>query len=563
MQTVRPVRPARLRLLFALFAIASLVLAGRLAYWQTVGRTELLARATDQVRSDLVVAAKRGVIRDRNGAILATTVELRSLYAIPKRIPDHAVAARQLGVLLGRDAAPILAALDSGREWLYIQRWLPEESARAIDALGIPGLGFQYEPKRLYPNDSIGAAVLGFVNDNGDGVNGIEGYYEDVLRGTDGRLVVERDPANRDLAVGIRVAVAPRNGADLTLTIDLVAQTAAERELAAAMKKEHATSGSIIVLDPIDGAVRAIASAPTFDPSAVRLADPESLRDRAIAWPYEPGSTLKAMTIAAAINEHVVRPGDSYNDVGYAIVGGRRLNNALGRAYGTTTVSQILERSLNAGAAWVGQKLGAQRLAEYFQLFGFGRPTGIDLAGEVSGTVRPLAQWYPVDVGTASFGQGMSVTPLQLAVAYAAIANGGTIYRPFVVAARRDADGEHRTAPVAVTHVVTPDTAATLRGMLLSTVDIGIAHNASLPGFSVAGKTGTAQIASPDGQYVDDLYVSSFAGFFPADDPRYVVLVVLEKPDSRLLGTLTATDMFKGVAQDILRYARIQPDRRP
>ena len=563
MQTVRPVRPGRLRLLFALFAVASLILAGRLAYWQTVGRTELLARATDQVRSDLVVAAKRGVIRDRNGAILATTVELRSLYAIPKRIPDHALAARQLGVFLGRDPAPILAALDSGREWLYIQRWLPEESARAIDALGIPGLGFQNEPKRLYPNDAIGAAVLGFVNDNGDGVNGIEGYYDDVLRGADGRLVVERDPANRDLAVGIRVAVAPRNGADLTLTIDLVAQTAAERELGAAMKKEHATSGSIIVLDPLDGSVRAIASAPTFDPSAVRFADPESLRDRAIAWPYEPGSTLKAMTIAAAINEHVVRPGDSYNDVGYAIVGGRRLNNALGKAYGTTTVSQILERSLNAGAAWVGQKLGAQRLASYFQLFGFGRPTGIDLAGEVSGTVRPLAEWYPVDVGTASFGQGMSVTPLQLAVAYAAIANGGTVYRPFVVAARRDADGEHRTAPVAVTHVVTPDTAATLRGMLLSTVDIGIAHNAALPGFSVAGKTGTAQIASADGQYVDDLYVSSFAGFFPADDPRYVVLVVLEKPDSRLLGTLTATDVFKGVAQDILRYARIQPDRRP
>ncbi len=563
MQTVPPVRPARLRLLFALFAVASLVLAGRLAYWQTFARADLLARATDQVRSDLVVAAKRGVIRDRNGAILATTVELRSLYAIPKRIPDHGLAARQLGVLLGRDPAPILAAFDSGREWLYVQRWLPEESARAIDALGIPGLGFQNEPKRLYPNDSIGAAVLGFVNDNGDGINGIEGYYDALLRGTDGRLVVERDPASRDLAVGLRLAVPPRNGADLTLTIDLVAQTAAERELAAAMKKERASSGSIIVLDPVDGAVRAIASAPTFDPSAVRLADPESLRDRAIAWPYEPGSTLKAMTVAAGLNEHLVRPGDSYNDVGYAIVGGRRLNNALGKAYGPTTVTQILERSLNAGAAWVGQKLGAQRLANYFQLFGFGRPTGIDLAGEVSGTVRPLAEWYPVDVGTASFGQGMSVTPLQLAVAYAAIANGGTVYRPYVVAARRDADGEHRTAPVAVTHVVTSETAATVRGMLLSTVDNGIAHNAALPGFSVAGKTGTAQIASPDGQYVDDLYVSSFAGIFPADDPKYVILVVLEKPDSRLLGTLTATDVFKGVAQDILRYARIQPDRRP
>jgi cell division protein FtsI/penicillin-binding protein 2 len=329
---VQTVRPRRLRLLFALFAVASLLLAGRLAYWQTFGRTELLARATDQVRSDLVVAAQRGVIRDRNGAILATTVELRSLYAIPSRIPDTALAARQLGVFLGRDPAPIRAALESGVEWLYVQRWLPEDTANAIAALKIPGLGFQNEPKRLYPNDAIGAAVLGFVNDDGDGVNGIEGFYDATLRGTDGRLVVERDPANRDLAIGLREAVAPRNGADLVLTIDLVAQTAAERELGAAMKKEHAASGSILVVDPSDGSIRALASAPTYDPAAVRIADPEALRDRAIAWPYEPGSTMKALTIAAALNEHLVTPSDWYNDVGYTIVGGRRLTNALGTA---------------------------------------------------------------------------------------------------------------------------------------------------------------------------------------------------------------------------------------
>ena len=562
MQTVRR---GRLRLLFALFAVASLVLAGRLAYWQTFGRSELLARATDQVRSDLVVAARRGDIRDRNGAILATTVELRSLYALPSRIPadDRARVAQQLGVLLGRDAAPILAALQSGAEWLYIQRWLPEETASAIAALHVVGLGFLNEPRRLYPNDAIGAAVLGFVNDNGDGVTGVEGYYDSILRGTDGRLVVERDPANRDLAVGLRAAIAPRNGADLTLTIDLLAQTAAERSLAAAMQKEHAASGTILVVDPTDGSIRALASAPSYQPAAVKLADPEALRDRAIAWPYEPGSTMKAVTIAAAINEHLVQPTDTYNDVGYAIVGGRRLNNALGRAYGTTTVTQILERSLNAGAAWVGQKVGAQRLSDYFKRFGFGAPTGVDLAGEVSGTVRPLSEWYPVDVGTASFGQGVSVSPLQLAMAYSALANGGTLFRPYVVARRRDADGEHRTAPVAVSRPVTAETAATIRGMLLSTVDNGIAHNAAIAGFSVGGKTGTSQIAGPDGSYVDDLYVSSFAGFFPADDPRYVVLVVLEKPDSRLLGTLTATDAFKSVAQDILRYARMQPDRRP
>jgi cell division protein FtsI (penicillin-binding protein 3) len=562
---VQTVRPRRLRLLFALFVVASVVLAGRLAYWQTFGRADLLERARDQVRSDLVVAAQRGVIRDRNGAILATTVELRSLYAIPARIPreDRARVAQELGILLGRDARPIRAALDSGAEWLYVQRWLPEGTANAIAALKVAGLGFQNEPKRLYPNDAIGAAVLGFVNDNGDGVNGVEGYYDASLRGTAGRLVVERDPAHRDLAVGLREAIAPRNGADLTLTIDLVAQTAADRELAAAITKERATSGSILVIDPADGSIRALASAPTYDPGAVRVADPESLRDRAIAWPYEPGSTMKAITIASALNEHVVKPTDTYTDVGYAIVGGRRLNNALGKAYGPTTVTQILERSLNAGAAWVGQKLGAQRLSDYFGRFGFGKPTGVDLAGEVSGSVRPLVEWYPVDVGTASFGQGVSASPLQLAMAYAALANGGTLFQPYVVASRRDTDGEHRTAPIAVGHPVTPETAATVRRMLLSTVDNGIAHNAAIAGFSIAGKTGTAQVASPEGNYVDDLYVSSFAGFFPVDEPKYVVLVVLEKPDSRLLGTLTATDAFKGVAQDILRYARIQPDRRP
>ena len=553
----------RLRVLFTFFAIASLVLAGRLVYWQTAGRAHLLAGATDQVRSDLVVAAQRGIIRDRNGALLATTVQLRSLYAIPAQVPDHAAAARSLAVLLGRAPGPLQAALDSKADWLYLQRRLPEPAATAIAALGIPGLGFETEPKRVYPNDTIAAQMLGFVNDDGAGVYGIEGRYDAALRGVDGRLVVDRDPANRELALGVRQAVAAKPGIDLTLTIDLVAQTAADRELAAAMAKEKATGGTVVVMDPRDGAILALASAPSFDPARVRVADPEALRDRAIGWTYEPGSTMKAFTIAGALEERLVKPTDTYNDVGYAIVGGRRLNNALGKAYGATSVTQILERSLNAGAAWVGQKLGAQKLDDYLHAFGFGALTGVDLAGEVNGTIRPLAEWYPVDLGTASFGQGLSVTPLQLAAAYSALANGGTLYRPYVVASRRDADGEHRTAPTAIRRVVSPETAATVRGMLVSTVDNGIARNAAIPGFGVGGKTGTAQIASADGRYVDDAYISSFAGFLPADLPQFVTVIVLERPESRLLGTVTATAMFKGVAQDLLRYARIQPDRKP
>lgn len=558
-----PVSHARLRVLFAFFAIASLLLAGKLAYWQIAMRTDLLGPALGQVRSDLVMPATRGVIRDRNGAILATTVGLRSLYAIPSRIPDKAAAAKALGVLLGRDPAGIRARLESGAEWIFIHRRLPESAAAAIDKLGIPGLGFETEPKRMYPNDTVAAHVLGFVNDEGDGQYGVEGAYDAVLRGIPGRLVVERDSRDRAVPVGLRQALPSRDGADLTLTIDLVVQTAAERELRLAIEKEKATGGCIVVLDPKDGAILALASAPSFDPSAVAVTDLEALRDRAVSWSFEPGSTMKAITIAAALEQGVVTPNTSYNDVGSAVIGGRRLNNALGKAWGPTTVTQVLERSANAGAVFVGSKLGGERLHAALKGFGFGAMTGVDLAGEQSGSVRALAEWYPVDVGTAAFGQGISATPLQLAAAYATFANGGVLYRPYVVASRRDADGEHRTSPVAVRRVISPETAATMREMLTSTVDNGLAKNAQLSAFSVAGKTGTAQIPDKSGSYESDEYISSFAGFAPSSDPSFVAVVVLERPQSRLLGTVTAMNAFKGLALDVLRTARIQPDRKP
>ncbi|MEX2047922.1 MAG: penicillin-binding protein 2 [Chloroflexota bacterium] len=555
------ISPTRLRVLFALFAVATLLLSLRVGYWHTIGRSALLEAATDQLRSDLVIEAQRGVIRDRNGALLATTVDLRSLYAIPQRIPDTAEAAAKLAPILGTPAATLQVALDSGAEWLYLKRRLPEPVARAVEALAIPGLGFEPEPKRLYPNDTLAAHLLGFVNDDGAGQYGLEGIYDKILRGVPGRLVVERDPKDRELALGLRTVVPPRDGADLVLTIDLAVQTAAERELRRAMERERATSASIIVLDPRDGAIRALASWPTFDPARVAAADPESLRNRAVSWTFEPGSTMKAVTIAAGIDRHVVTPSTTYDDRGCTVIGGRRLCNAQGKVYGTMTVTQILERSANTGAVFVASKLGQDPLYQYLRAFGFGSATGIDLAAEATGAVRPLAQWYPVDVGTVAYGQGIAVTPLQLAMAYAAIANGGTLYRPYVVAATRDADGEHRTAPAAVRSPISAETADTLRAMLVSTVDNGIARGAGLTGFSVAGKTGTAQIPSEDGRYVDDAYISSFAGFAPANDPHFVAVVVLERPQSKLLGTVTAMNAFHDLAVDVLRNARVQPDR--
>ena len=552
---------ARLRTVFALFAVLGVVLSVRVVYWQTAGRGELLTQATGQVRSDQVVEAKRGTIRDRSGAILAASVELRSLYAIPSRIRDKDGVARSLGVLLGRDAGPIRDRLSSGADWVFIQRRLPESAATAIAELHIDGLGFQKETKRLYPNDDLAAHVLGFVSDDGNGQGGVEGRYDELLRGVPGTLVVERDPADRRIAVGLRQAVPPRDGADVTLTIDLAVQTSAERELRAAIEREKATGGSIVVLDPHDGAVRAMASFPTFHPGGVAAAQPESLRDRVAGWAYEPGSVMKAVTMAGGLDAGVITPNTRYDDKGYADIGGRRLYNALGRAWGPSTMTQVLEHSANAGAVFVASRLGGQKLYDTILTFGFGMPTGIDVASEVGGTVRPLAEWYPVDVGTAAFGQGLSATPLQLACAYAAIANGGTLYRPYVVAGWRDADGEHRTAPAATRRVMSPQTASTLRDMLVSAVDNGLAQGARLSGFSVAGKTGTAQIPSPDGRYVDDEYISSFAGFAPATDPSFVVVIVLERPQSKLLGTTTAMSIFRGLAQDTLRYARVQPDR--
>src|SRR5256886_11409812 len=421
--------------------------------------------------------------------------------------------------------------------------------------------GFEKEPKCLYRNGVIGAQGLGFGNDDGLGQCGVEGRYDDMLRGMPGRLVVERDPANRQLALGLRTGVNAKDGQELVLTLDLAIQTAVERELAAAMQREKAASGSVVVLDPRDGAVRALASSPTCDPSRVGNATNEALRDRAISWTYEPGSTMKAITIAAALDKGVVTPKTSYNDVGYAVIGGRVLSNALGKGYGPTTVAQVLERSQNAGAVVLASKLGAPDLRSYLEAFGFGAPTGVDLAAETTGRVRPLAEWYPVDLGTVSFGQGLSITPLQLAAAYAAIANGGTLFRPYVVASPRRAAGGHRHGPAAVRRVISPQTSATLRTMLTATVDQGIANAAALKGHSVAGKTGTAQIPSDDGSYVDDAYISSFAGFVPAEDPQLVVVVVLERPQSKLLGTLPAMAAFKGIATDALRYARVQPDR--
>lgn len=541
--------------------ILSLLLSLRLGYWQVLRRDELVAQARSQVRQNEPIPAERGAVFDRNGRLLATTGSLQSIYAIPEEMPDRWAVASRLGPALGQDPRALLGRFESGAEWVFVSRRVPEVQSAYLRSLELPGIGMRAEPRRMYPNDSVAGPLLGFVNDDGIGQYGVEGYHDEALRGLPGRLVVDRDPASRALALGLRELMPPVHGADLVLTVDLVLQSAAERELDRAIKAEKARGGTIIVMHPDTGAVLAMASSPGFDPNAFSRADPATFQNRAVSWTYEPGSTLKAVTIAAGLEDRVINPWTTYDDRGFAVVGGRVLRNAQGKSYGRLNIAGILEKSANAGAAFVAQRLGAERLHHYLREFGFGSRTGVDVAAELAGTVRPVAEWYPVDVGTASYGQGVAITPLQIAAAYAAIANGGTLYRPYVVAEIRGPRGTTRTEPQAVRRVVSPGTAATLREMLTSTVDRGIAQAASLKGYSVAGKTGTSQIASPDGRYLDSEYISSFVGMAPAHDPRFVCVVVLERPESRLLGTLTAMAAFKGVAQDLLQLSRVETDR--
>ena len=562
---------SRLKILFAGFVVLSIALSARLGYWQVWRRDELVAHARAQVVQAETLAARRGSIYDRSGRLLATTVQLESVYVIPQQLPGFAdgacaaaciAAVSSLAQALGESPDQILARLKSGAEWVFLKRRVPESISAKVKALAIPGVGLEPEPKRVYPDDRVGASALGFVNDDGVGQSGVEARFDTALRGTPGQLVVERDPTSRTLAVGLRRLMPAVDGSELVLTLDLVMQAAAERELARVAKAEKAASGTIVILDPDTGAILALASTPGFDPNDVAHADPEAFRDRAVSWTYEPGSTMKAITVAAALNEHVVEPSTTYEDKGYAVIGGRILNNAQGKSYGRLDISGILEKSANAGAVFVAQRLGAEKLYRYLRDFGFGKTTGVDLAAEASGTIRPIAEWYPVDLGTAAFGQGLTVTPLQLAAAYAAIANGGTLHQPYLVQEVRTPDGSvTRMQPHPIRRVLSPETAAIMREMLTHVIDRGIASAARMPGYSVAGKTGTAQIASADGSYLADQYVSSFVSLLPARDPRFVTLVVLDRPQSRLLGTLSAMSAFTGLAGDLMRYARIEPDR--
>ena len=554
-----PALRLRVLIMAALLAGAFAGVAGRLVWLQVVRQGDLGQLAERQYSRTVVLHAQRGPIVDRHGAPLATSTAAESLFANPRAVGDPVRAAARLAPLVGVPVAELHAALTGPRTFVWLRRRLPPAVADRVRALREPGLGFVPEPLRIYPNRELAAHVLGFEGVDG-GLEGVERAWDATLTGTPGKAVVGRDALGRDVLTE-QLLRAPQAGHGVMLTLDRTIQHIAERELDAAYRRSRAKAAMAVVMEPRTGDLLAVAVRPTFNPNAFMDAPRESWRNRAITDPFEPGSTFKAILAAAALEEGVVRPDDKiFGENGSITVARTTIRDW--KKYGWLTFTEVMQNSSNVGTIKVGLALGRDRYYKYMTAFGFGSPTNLGLSGESRGLLREPPRWSLLSLPTLSIGQEVSVTALQLVAAFGALANGGTLMQPRLVSAVVDADGREtqRAEPRAVRRVVSPRTAATLTGILTRVVESGTGHNASIPGYDVAGKTGTAQKLDPaTRRYSRAAGVLSFVGFVPADRPRLVMLVMLDEPKNERWGSEAAAPVFAAIAGETLRYLEVAP----
>jgi cell division protein FtsI/penicillin-binding protein 2 len=546
--------------------LCALGIAGRLAYWQVAQAPVLQKKLNAQKTLDERVPAQRGRILDTNGDLLAGNLSVDYVYAAPGQIKDAAATAAKLAPALDTQPDALLPLLtDPDRAYVRLldgRKLSPDESAR-VSALRLPGIFLEPTTMRVYPDKQLAAHLLGFVDGDSKGWYGLEGQYNEVVGGQPGHIRAERDTAGNEIGFSDRQFQAPVDGQDLVLTIDRTIQYIAERELDRAIVQHKASGGSVIVMQPHTGEILAMASRPTFDPNTYRdYGDhTEVFANPAVTLQYEPGSTFKIFTMAGALNDKIVTPETTYNDTGIYSVGGYALHNWDGKANGITNMTQLLEKSSNVGAATVSARMGKDRFYRYVSAFGFGQPTGIDLQGEATGTVKNPASkdWGNVDLATNAFGQGISVTPIQIITAASAVANGGIMMRPYVLRGVVDpATGKvvQKGQPQIVRQIVTRETASTLLTMLWNAAENGETKGSLVPGFHTAGKTGTASIPV-NGAYDDNLTIASFVGMVPAENPQFVVLVRIDKPTDEPWGSLIAKPAFSIIAQELTRYLKM------
>jgi len=552
----------RIKVFGLLFLVAFGLVAVRAFHLQIRCREDWVERAERQHQRVIPLTPQRGTIYDRNGEELALSIETDSIYINPREVDDPVRVAGTLAEALKLPVRGLKAKLASKKSFLWVKRQISPAESELVRVLDLPGVHFIKEHKRYYPNGELAAQLIGFTGLDPHGLEGLELKYDADILGEGGYLVIERDNRGRGIGAGDPLVNRGRYGASLHLTIDKNIQYIAEKELEATVREQRARAGTVLVLEPQTGKILAMASQPDFNPNAFAKFGPANYRNRAIADSYEPGSTLKVFLAAAALNEKLFHPGDRIDcEHGSYRVGGKTIHDH--HPYGKLTLPEVIKYSSNIGAAKIGKRLERERLHRYLTDFGFGEPTGIELPGESRGLLRAPEDWFEVDLAAISFGQGLTVTPLQLATATAAIANGGYLMRPFLVEQVDDGNGQllRKIAPRLERQVISSEVAAKVAGMMIGTTDDdGTGTLAAVPGYQVAGKTGTAQKVDPvTGGYSVDKRLSSFVGFVPAENPRLVILVMIDEPKEKTYGGLVAAPVFARIAGQALTQLQVPP----
>jgi cell division protein FtsI (penicillin-binding protein 3) len=533
---------------------------GRLTYLQLYRHSEYLSRALRQQQRSFEITPERGAIYDRNGKPLAMSIPVDSAFAVPSEIADENLAARLLSGVVNKPQEEIEARFQSSRSFVWIARKLPPEKADAITKLNLKGIYLQKENQRFYPKRDLAAHVLGFVDVDEKGLLGIERELDSQIRGKSERIVAMADAKQRWFDGG---EAKREHGVSVVLTLDEKIQYIAERELAAAMAKTHSLAGTVIVMNPNTGEILALANWPKFNPNKAGDAPSENWMNRAVSAIYEPGSTFKLITLAAALDQGITRPDEVFDcENGAVYISGHRIRDH--KPFGMLTVSDILAKSSDVGAIKIALRLGAPRFYDYVRAFGFGSLTGVELPYESRGRVEPL-DWKPVSTAAISMGQEVGVTPIQLVTAVSAIANGGLLYKPHVIAElRRDEKvlpDEGSAATAEPKRVIRAETAATLRQLMEGVVLHGTGPAAHLDGWTSAGKTGSAQKIDPStGRYSPTQYFASFTGFAPINNPAVTILVSLDSPVGLHEGGEVAAPVFKRIAEQVLAYLDVPRD---
>lgn len=546
------------------FIFLFLLVIARLFYWQVVRASELNALGIAQYGRDLSLPAERGLIKTSDEFSIAANKVSYLLFANPKEIKDKKVLSEQLVSVLKKDEplideASISAKILSDRFWVGLKNNVNEDEKEKIETLNIPGVGFQEHAARFYPEASMAAKLLGFVGKDDNGVDkgyfGLEGYYDRQLRGKDGRAVVIHDATGRPILSKLNDNTGKVDGRDLILNVDRTIQFMLDNTLKDGVERYGASGGMAAIMNPKTGAMLAMSSFPTFDPREYSEYSDDLYRNPLLSDTYEPGSTFKPLVMAAALDAKLVKP-DTKCPIcaGPVSIGGYEIRTWNNKYNANESMIDVIMHSDNTGMVYISKLLGLDRMVSYLDKFGIGQLSGIDLQGEVIPNVRERENWYPIDLATASFGQGITVTPIELLTAFSAIANNGKRMEPHVVSRIVTKDGESIEIPPKVLGSPISERAAKIMTeMMVNAVDNGEAKFAKPKGYRIAGKTGTAQIPVA-GHYDPTKTIASFVGFAPADDPKFLMLVIIDRPTSSIYGAETAAPIFFKVAKNILTY---------